>query len=121
MSEPIKTTCPYCGVGCGVLVTRTADGSVSVTGDPEHPANLGRLCSKGAALGETVGFNGRLTEPRIGGETVTWDQALDTVAGRFSQIIDEHGPDALALYVSGQLLTEDYYVANKLTKGFVGR
>lgn len=120
MSEPVKTTCPYCGVGCGLLVTRQADNRMRVVGDPEHPANLGRLCSKGSALGETLGFEGRLTEPQIGGQSVSWDQALDAVSQRFLQIIAERGPDAVAFYVSGQLLTEDYYVANKLMKGFIG-
>jgi len=115
----IRTTCPYCGVGCGVLVSREDDG-YSVRGDPEHPANLGRLCSKGAALGETLSLDDRLLHPEIDGRRVTWDAALDRVAQRFQQVIAEHGPDAVAFYVSGQLLTEDYYVANKLMKGFIG-
>jgi assimilatory nitrate reductase catalytic subunit len=117
--EPVRTTCPYCGVGCGVLVERTAAG-FAVRGDPEHPANQGRLCSKGAALGETLGEEGRLLRPMIGDRAVAWDEALDTVADGFRRIIDAHGPDAVAFYVSGQLLTEDYYVANKLMKGFIG-
>ena len=116
-----QTTCPYCGVGCGVLVTPDANGQgFSVRGDPDHPANLGRLCSKGAALGETLSLDERLLYPEIEGQRVDWDAALDTVAQRFSQVIAEHGPDAVAFYVSGQLLTEDYYVANKLMKGFIG-
>ena len=115
-----KTTCPYCGVGCGVLATARPDGSVQIQGDPEHPANFGRLCSKGSALGDTVGLEGRLLYPEIGGRKVGWDEALETVASRFQQTIDEHGPDSVAFYVSGQLLTEDYYVANKLMKGFIG-
>ena len=117
---PVRTTCPYCGVGCGVLVSRDTGGAVTVAGDPEHPANLGRLCSKGSALGETLGFEGRLLQPRVDGREVGWDTALAAVADRFSDIIAEHGPDAVAFYVSGQLLTEDYYVANKLMKGFIG-
>jgi assimilatory nitrate reductase catalytic subunit len=92
----------------------------SVRGDPEHPANLGRLCSKGAALGETLSLDDRLLHPEIDGQRVTWDTALDTVAQRFREVIAEHGPDAVAFYVSGQLLTEDYYVANKLMKGYIG-
>jgi len=116
----IKTTCPYCGVGCGVVARKDADGSVRVEGDPQHPANFGRLCSKGSALAETIGLEGRLIEPLIGGAPATWDDALDHVAGGFSRIIREHGPDAVAFYISGQLLTEDYYVINKLAKGFVG-
>jgi assimilatory nitrate reductase catalytic subunit len=115
----IKSTCPYCGTGCGLLLKPTAEG-VAVQGDPDHPANFGRLCSKGAALGETVGARGRLLAPQIGGQEASWDAALDLVAGKFRAAIDEHGPDSVALYVSGQLLTEDYYVANKLMKGFVG-
>ncbi|OOG26828.1 nitrate reductase [Thioalkalivibrio denitrificans] len=116
---PVRTTCPYCGVGCGVLVERTV-GGFRVRGDPEHPANRGRLCSKGAALGETLGEEGRLLRPVIGGRAVGWDEALDAVAAGFRRVIDAHGPDAVAFYVSGQLLTEDYYVANKLMKGFIG-
>ncbi len=118
-SPTIRTTCPYCGVGCGVLVSREGEGW-QVRGDPEHPANLGRLCSKGAALGETLSLDDRLLHPEIGGRRVTWDTALDTVAQRFASVIAEHGPDAAAFYVSGQLLTEDYYVANKLMKGYLG-
>jgi assimilatory nitrate reductase catalytic subunit len=112
----IRTTCPYCGVGCGLRVA--ADGSVS--GDPDHPANKGRLCSKGAALGETLAPDGRLLYPQIGGKISSWDEALDRIAVEFMQAIADHGPDAVALYVSGQFLTEDYYVANKLMKGFIG-
>jgi assimilatory nitrate reductase catalytic subunit len=112
----IRTTCPYCGVGCGLRVA--ADGTVS--GDQDHPANSGRLCAKGAALGETLATDGRLLYPLIGGRSATWDEALDRIAAQFSQTIREHGPDAVALYVSGQFLTEDYYVANKLMKGFIG-
>ena len=116
---PIRTTCPYCGVGCGLLVDGN-DAGHTVRGDPEHPANFGRLCSKGAALGETLSLEGRLLYPEINGERADWNTALDTVAQRFRQAIAEHGPDAVAFYVSGQLLTEDYYVANKLMKGFIG-
>jgi assimilatory nitrate reductase catalytic subunit len=114
-----RTTCPYCGVGCGILATRV-NGAVEVRGDPAHPANLGALCSKGAALGETVDLKGRLLQPQLHGMQVTWDAALDAVAEGFRRVIAEHGPDAVAFYVSGQILTEDYYVANKLMKGFIG-
>ena len=120
MTHPIKTTCPYCGVGCGILAELAPDGKVTVKGDPEHPANFGRLCSKGSALGETVGMEGRLLHPEINAQRSDWDSALDLVAKRFQAVIREHGPDAVAFYVSGQLLTEDYYVANKLMKGFIG-
>ena len=115
-----RTTCPYCGVGCGVLARADGAGGVEVRGDPDHPANFGRLCSKGSALGETVGLEGRLLSPRIGGVDADWDTALDLVAARFSDTIAKHGPDSVAFYVSGQMLTEDYYVANKLMKGFIG-
>ena len=116
----VRTTCPYCGVGCGVLANVAADGSVFVRGDPDHPANFGKLCSKGSALAETLGLEGRMLKPRIGGRDAGWDEALDLVAEKFSATIAAHGPDSVAFYVSGQLLTEDYYVANKLMKGFVG-
>src|SRR3546814_14379188 len=89
-------------------------------GDAAHPANEGRLCSKGTHLGETVGLEGRLLHPAIGGKRASWDKALDLVARTFARTIKEHGPDSVAFYVSGQLLTEDYYVANKLMKGFIG-
>ncbi|MFS2151806.1 molybdopterin-dependent oxidoreductase [Rhizobium sp. Rhizsp42] len=120
MPTETKTTCPYCGVGCGVIATVTDDGAVSVKGDPDHPANFGRLCSKGSALAETIDLDGRLLYPEIGGQQTHWDTVLDLVADRFSKTIAEHGPDSVAFYVSGQLLTEDYYVANKLMKGFIG-
>lgn len=120
MTAGIRSTCPYCGVGCGVILRPDGQGGVSVQGDPDHPANFGRLCSKGAALADTVGMEGRLLSPRIGGREAGWDEALDLVAARFRQTIAEHGPDAVAFYVSGQLLTEDYYAANKLIKGFIG-
>ncbi len=115
----VRTTCPYCGVGCGLVVRQKSD-SVNVTGDPQHPANFGRLCSKGSALGDTVGLDDRLLHPQISGQRATWDEALTHVAQKFCRIVREHGPDSVALYVSGQLLTEDYYVANKLMKGFIG-
>lgn len=126
--DTIKTTCPYCGVGCGVLATPQADGSIAIAGDPQHPANRGRLCVKGAALGETLGLDGRLlhplsrdrTQPARPESRLSWDAALDRVATTFSRTIAEHGPESVAFYVSGQLLTEDYYVANKLMKGYIG-
>ena len=115
-----RSTCPYCGVGCGVLLRPDGAGGVIVRGDPEHPANFGRLCSKGSALGETVGLGHRVRAPMVGGVETSWDAALQLVADRFTASIAEHGADSVALYVSGQLLTEDYYVANKLMKGFIG-
>lgn len=116
----IRSTCPYCGVGCGVLLRADGQGGIAVRGDPEHPANFGRLCSKGSALGETVGLEHRLLSPMVDGIARTWDDALQLVADRFSSTLAQHGPDSVAFYVSGQLLTEDYYVANKLMKGFIG-
>ncbi len=110
------TTCPYCGVGCGVLAG--ADGTIK--GDPAHPANFGRLCSKGSALGETIGLEGRLLYPKIMGQRACWNDALDLVARKFSNAVRDFGPDSVAFYGSGQLLTEDYYVANKLMKGYIG-
>src|SRR5712692_2240598 len=120
-----RTTCPYCGVGCGVLATPDSGGGAAIAGDPEHPANFGRLCSKGSALGETLGLGDRLLYPMIrcgkgNMERVAWSDALDHVAHRFAHIAKRDGPDAVAFYLSGQLLTEDYYVANKLMKGFIG-
>ncbi|MBD3896877.1 molybdopterin-dependent oxidoreductase [Halomonas sp. ML-15] len=114
-----QTTCPYCGVGCGVTATLEDGAITAVEGDRQHPANYGRLCVKGSALHETLGQQGRLTRPRVDGAEVDWDTALDTVASRLTAIRSEHGNQALAAYLSGQLLTEDYYVANKLFKGFL--
>ncbi|WP_312846287.1 nitrate reductase [Marinobacter arenosus] len=111
----IKTTCPYCGVGCGVAAR--PDG---VTGDQDHPANQGRLCVKGSALHETLVPTGRLLSPRVAGADRTWAEALAAVSGAIREVVAEHGPGSVAFYLSGQLLTEDYYVANKLAKGFIG-
>ncbi len=111
-----RTTCAYCGVGCGVLAG--ADGSIA--GDPEHPANFGRLCSKGSALGETLDLPDRLLHPEVDGKRASWEAALDAVAEGFRRALAQQGPEGVALYVSGQLLTEDYYAANKLAKGFLG-
>ncbi|MEM9572768.1 MAG: molybdopterin-dependent oxidoreductase [Pseudomonadota bacterium] len=120
-SGEIATTCPYCGVGCGVLVNRSDDAErASVRGDPDHPSNFGRLCSKGSALGETLGLDERILFPIIRGERSTWDKAVTEIADGFAETVAEYGPDSVAFYVSGQILTEDYYVANKLMKGFIG-
>src|ERR1700712_4884825 len=121
----VSTTCAYCGVGCGILATPDGHGGAAISGDPDHPANFGRLCSKGSALGETLGLANRLLYPMIrcdkgSMERVAWSDALDHVAHRFQHIIARDGPGAVAFYLSGQLLTEDYYVANKLMKGFLG-
>lgn len=154
-TRTVRTTCPYCGVGCGVLATvDNMTGQVSVKGDPEHPANFGKLCSKGSNLAETLGTERRLTQPYYQNKKATmlslplaratqaaqssqsvppkpsanslnqqdsdWDTILDDVASRLSDTIAKHGPESVMFYVSGQLLTEDYYVANKLMKGFIG-
>jgi assimilatory nitrate reductase catalytic subunit len=116
VKDATRTTCAYCGVGCGIAV----DAAGALTGDRSHPANFGRLCSKGAALGETLGPEERLGAPSIDGRRASWDEALDLIAQRFLETIRTYGPDSVAFYVSGQFLTEDYYVANKLMKGFIG-
>lgn len=114
------TTCPYCGVGCGIRA-RTGGGQLlAVAGDPGHPANHGRLCIKGSSLPETCNPEGRLLQPRVDGQSTDWNTALDTTASRLQAILKQHGPNSVAMYLSGQLLTEDYYVANKLMKGFIG-
>ena len=118
--KPVRTTCPYCGVGCGVLAGPDSPGGTTIAGDPEHPANFGRLCSKGSALGETLGLETRLLHPEVAGQRVGWNEALDHVADGLRRVGRAHGPQAIAFYLSGQLLTEDYYVANKLAKGFIG-
>jgi assimilatory nitrate reductase catalytic subunit len=120
LSPSIATTCPYCGVGCGVSGRVPGGRTLAISGDSAHPANTGRLCSKGSALGATVGLEGRLLAPMIGEREASWAEATALVARRFSQTIARHGPDSVAFYVSGQLLTEDYYAANKLMKGFIG-
>jgi assimilatory nitrate reductase catalytic subunit len=116
----VRTTCPYCGVGCGIRASSAANRKITIKGDVDHPANKGRLCSKGTHLAETVGLEGRLLHPEVNGKQVGWAEALDHVAQKLSATIAEHGRDSVAFYVSGQLLTEDYYVANKLMKGFIG-
>jgi assimilatory nitrate reductase catalytic subunit len=116
VAGPNRTTCPYCGVGSGVAV----QPDETIKADAMHPSNRGRLCSKGAALAATLDDSTRLTVPMVHEQPVKWDQALQTVADWFRQTIAEHGRDSVAFYVSGQCLTEDYYVANKLMKGFIG-
>jgi len=121
----VRTTCAYCGVGCGILARPDGQGGATIAGDPDHPANYGRLCSKGSALGETLALDTRLLHPMLRQADgalaqATWDDALGAVAQGFAATIARHGPDSVAFYLSGQLLTEDYYVANKLMKGFLG-
>ena len=149
-TSTIRTTCPYCGVGCGVLASIDEVGAVSVAGDPDHPANFGKLCSKGSALAQTLGSARRLTEPYYQNKLASmaqqqpitydshaysataalnnlastvptdWNSVLDDIATRLNETITKHGRDSIMFYVSGQLLTEDYYVANKFIKGFIG-
>ena len=121
----VRTTCPYCGVGCGVLAAPDGHGGAAISGDPAHPANFGRLCSKGCALGETLSLDRRLLHPMLrqpDGSLVRadWDRRSKKLRSGLRAIIERDGPGAVAFYLSGQLLTEDYYVANKLMKGFFG-
>lgn len=122
-----KTTCPYCGVGCGVNVEvqhRTQGSNIKVAGDTEHPANFGRLCIKGSNLADTLGLETRVLNPMLGRKNhrnvTTWDVAIDKIATQFQACIEQYGPESVAFYVSGQLLTEDYYVVNKFVKGYLG-
>ncbi len=115
----IATTCCYCGVGCGVLVRVEKESIVAVRGDPAHPANEGRLCAKGMSLHRAdPAFRARY--PEVHGERKTWDEALAYIAAKFRATLAQHGPDAVGFYISGQLLTEEYYVFNKLAKGLIG-
>src|SRR3954468_10684257 len=121
----VKSTCCYCGVGCGVIIETDGDCVTGVRGDPAHPANFGRLCTKGSTLHLTAGA-ARALHPELrrarasSRQRVTWEKALDFAAEKFAATIREHGPDSVAFYISGQLLTEDYYVFNKLAKGLIG-
>ena len=133
MPTPIretKSTCPYCGVGCGVVIQSRGTQITGVRGDPDHPANFGRLCTKGQSLHLTAAPQvtqlTRLLTPQwrpVRGQApqaLDWDAATDLAASRLAAIVREHGPDALGFYISGQLLTEDYYAFNKLAKGLLG-
>lgn len=121
-----KSTCCYCGVGCGVIIQSEAGKITGVRGDPDHPANFGRLCTKGSTLHLTAKPDARALTPELrtsrteARRAVSWDESLDYVADRFAETIQTHGPDSVAFYISGQLLTEDYYVFNKLAKGLIG-
>ena len=116
----VQSTCAYCGVGCGVDISITEGQASTLVGSPEHPANFGRLCVKGTHLLDTVDITNRLLAPEVAGQQVSWDTAIAHVADKFGETIEKYGKDAVAFYVSGQLLTEDYYVANKLMKGYIG-
>ena len=125
-----RSTCPYCGVGCGVIIESRGNQITGVRGDPDHPANFGRLCTKGSSLHLTASADitaqARLLYPMqrsqrgAPAQGTDWDSALDLAASRFAGIIEQHGADAVGFYISGQLLTEDYYVFNKLAKGLIG-
>ncbi|WP_439520235.1 nitrate reductase [Hydrogenophaga sp.] len=125
-----RSTCPYCGVGCGVLIESQGSQITGVRGDPDHPANFGKLCTKGQTLHLTatpeVTRQTRLLQPMqrlqrgSPAQAMHWDAALDLATDRFASVIEQHGPDAIGFYISGQLLTEDYYAFNKLAKGLIG-
>ena len=130
VARETRSTCPYCGVGCGVIIESQGRQITGVRGDPEHPANFGRLCTKGSTLhltaAQPITMQTRLLQPQLRNrrdearKVVPWDHALATATTRFADIVREHGPDAVGFYVSGQLLTEAYYVFNKLVKGLIG-
>jgi len=126
MATMVNSACSYCGTGCGIVLETDGETIVSLRGDAKHPTNEGKLCSKGRELHKTVNTADRLLVPQLRTSLdapfapVDWDTALNYGAEKFADIIQEHGPDAVAFYVSGQLLTEDYYVFNKLMKGFIG-
>ncbi|PCJ82552.1 MAG: NAD(P)H-nitrite reductase [Bacteroidetes bacterium] len=122
-----KTTCSYCGVGCGILVEQDSKGNISVEGDKDYPVNKGMLCSKGKTLNYVAqDTSDRILHPEMRWsrnhpmQRVSWDTALERAAGVFKSIINKYGPDSVGFYVSGQCLTEEYYIVNKLTKGFIG-
>ena len=125
-NSEIKTTCSYCGVGCGIIVTKDSKNGVTVRGDENHPVNKGMLCSKGMNLHYVANdTSDRILYPEMRWskshpmERVSWDSALDRAAAVFSSIIKKHGPDSVGFYISGQCLTEEYYLVNKLVKGFL--
>src|SRR3990167_2899035 len=130
MVKETRSTCPYCGVGCGVIIESRGAQITGVRGDPDHPANFGRLCSKGSTLHLTasspITLQTRLLQPlhraqrSDAPQPLPWDAALNLATEKFANTIQNHGPDAVGFYVSGQLLTEDYYVFNKLAKGLIG-
>ncbi|WP_420040322.1 bifunctional nitrate reductase/sulfite reductase flavoprotein subunit alpha [Gordonia sp. MP11Mi] len=119
-SRTVATVCGYCGVGCGMTLTIDGDRVAASKGDPDHPTNRGRLCTKGATTAEMLSAPGRLTSATVDGTRVSTDDAVAETARRLTAIRDEHGPDSIAVYVSGQMTIEAQYLSNKLTKGFLG-
>lgn len=119
-AEKKQTSCAYCGVGCGLDIELHNNKPIKLTGANTHPANKGRVCVKGTNLLDTIDQQGRLLKPQIDNQEVSWQCAIEHVADSFTSIIKQYGKEAIALYVSGQLLTEDYYVANKFLKGYIG-
>ena len=125
--ERFNTICSYCGVGCGIAVEKDSKGLLTVSGDTEYPVNQGMLCTKGKTLNYVAqDTSDRILYPEMRWsrthkrQRVSWDMAFQRAAAVFKSIIDRHGPNSVGLYVSGQCLTEEYYLANKLTKGFLG-
>jgi ferredoxin-nitrate reductase len=125
--DQYTSTCCYCGVGCGVLINKEKDGTITLEGDQNHPVNKGMLCSKGLNLHYTVNDKSdRLLYPQMRYnknmplQRVTWDEAMERTVAVFKTFIEKYGPDSVAFYASGQCLTEEYYVLNKLMKGFIG-
>lgn len=112
----VKTTCGYCSVGCGMLLGVRDGKAVAVQGDPDHPVNRGRLCPKGLTEHHTLAAPGRLTEPMIAGQAATWDEAFGHMASTFTRLIDEHGPESVAVLSTGQLVTEEFYALGKLVR-----
>ena len=126
MIKETKSTCCYCGVGCGIIIQSENDQIIDVKGDLNHPANFGRLCTKGSTLHLTAKLDNRALYPEMRSnrheprQRVSWDESLDFITEKFASTIEQHGVDSVAFYISGQLLTEDYYVFNKIAKGLIG-
>ena len=118
-SRSVDTMCGYCGVGCGLTLTAAPDGTLTSRGTPEHPVNRGRLCTKGSTTADLLSSGGRQTTALVDGEASGTTEAVEEVARRFTALREEHGRDAVALYVSGQMTLEAQYLANKLAKGYL--
>lgn len=124
-NKTVRSVCPYCGVGCGIVMQVEDNRVVKVTGDKTHPANFGRLCTKGTTCGKAIAESGRMENAYLRQERsrdpvrMAMDSAISETAARLRNILDHHGPDALSFYVSGQMSLEAQYLINKLAKGFV--